>query len=472
MAHWGATARHAALAGALCLSALPGLAADLKSTDLDSTAALREAVTIDGVMDHLRAFQAIADANGGNRAAGRPGYDRSADHVAALLERAGYTVTLEPFDFPFFEEVAPPILTAIGVEIDRGQVITLPNSASGDVTAPLIPPSGSALGCEAKDFQGFIRGAIALIQRGTCTFQAKVDNAVAAGAAGVVIHNEGGPGRTDAFRGRLRDPAPVPVVGIPSDLGARLREGRPDTRLAVEARSGTRSSVNVLADGPEGTTGDTILVGAHLDGVPEGPGINDNGSGAAVILETALRMAELAGDPGGGRPANRVRFAFWGAEEIGLVGSRHHVARLSEQERGRLAAVLNFDMLGSPNPGRFVYDGPVEIQRVFTGYFRAMGLDMGTTPMRGGSDHAPFAAVGIPTGGLYTGAGETKSDTSATRFGGVAGRPFDPCYHQACDDIDNIDRAILDQMADAAAHAILTLSRAPHGGRVGGGAAL
>ncbi|UEM04588.1 M28 family peptidase [Skermanella rosea] len=453
---WMSAARHAVLAGALCLAAVPAVA------DVAATEALRNAVTEDGLLGHLRSFQRIAEENGGNRAAGRPGHERSADHVAALLEQAGYTVRFERFEFPFFEETAPPVLAAPGVALERNQVRTLANSGSGDVTARVVPPSGSSLACEASDFQGFTRGAIALVRRGTCTFQTKVGHAAAAGAKGVVIYNEGTEGRTGAFRGQLGDPAPVPVVGVPAEIGLRLREARPEVRLAVDARTGTRSSRNVVADGPEGTTGNTVLVGAHLDGVPEGPGINDNGSGAAVVLETALRMAELGG---GEQPANRVRFAFWGAEEVGLVGSRHHLQSLPEEERGRLAAVLNFDMLGSPNPGRLIYDGPAAIERVFRDYFAAIGLEAGSTPMRGGSDHAPFARAGIPTGGLYTGAGEIKSEESAARFGGTAGQPFDPCYHQACDDLTNIDAAVLHQMADAAAHAVLTLARDPEAGK-------
>ncbi|WP_192499253.1 M28 family peptidase [Skermanella pratensis] len=454
-------ARHAVLAGALCLAAVPAVA------DMAATEALRDAVTEDGVMTHLRSFQRIAEENGGNRAAGRPGHEQSADHVAAMLEEAGYAVRFEEFEFPFFEENAPPVLTAPGIAIERDLLRTLANSGSGDVTAPAVPPSGSPLACEASDFQGFTRGAVALVQRGTCTFQTKVGHAAAAGAKGVVIYNEGTEGRTGAFRGQLGDPAPVPVVGVPADYGARLREARPEIRLAVDARTGTRSSRNVLADGPEGTTGKTVLVGAHLDGVPEGPGINDNGSGSAVVLETALRMAGLGeGGLGGGEPpANRVRFAFWGAEEVGLVGSRHHLQSLTEEERGRLAAVLNFDMLGSPNPGRLIYDGPAAIARVFRDYFASIGLEAGSTPMRGGSDHAPFARAGIPTGGLYTGAGEIKSEESAARFGGTAGQPYDPCYHQACDDLTNIDATVLHQMADAAAHAVLTLARDPEAGK-------
>lgn len=457
---WMSAARHAVLAGALCLAAVPA-AAD-PAAEFEASAALREAVTEEGLLGHLRSFQRIAEENGGNRAAGRPGHELSADHVAALLEQAGYTVRFERFEFPFFEETVPPVLAAPGFAVERDQIRTLANSASGDVTAPVVPPSGSPLACEASDFQGFTRGAVALVQRGTCTFQTKVGHAAAAGAKGVVIYNEGTEGRTGPFRGQLGDPAPVPVVGVPADLGARLREVRPEVRLAVEARTGTRSSRNVLADGPEGTTGNTVLVGAHLDSVPEGPGINDNGSGSAVVLETALRMAELGG---GERPANRVRFAFWGAEEVGLVGSRHHLQSLPEEERGRLAAVLNFDMVGSPNSARLVYDGPAAIGRVFRDYFDSAGLEAGSTPMRGGSDHAPFARAGIPTGGLYTGAGEIKSEESAARFGGTAGQPYDPCYHQACDDLTNIDAAMLHQMADAAAHAVLTLARDPEAGK-------
>jgi Zn-dependent M28 family amino/carboxypeptidase len=428
-----------------------------------------------GAFRHLRALQDIASANGGNRAAGTPGYDRSAEYVSEQLAKAGYQVRFEEFEFPFFQERSPAVLvvnTAGGAQqpASTGAVRTLSNSGSGDVTARLHavnlqlgaePPAASASGCEGGDFKDFERGAVALIRRGTCQFQTKVENAVAAGAVGVIIMNEGTDGRKDAFSGQLTKLVQVPVVGIPyalgSTLGAETQAGGVSVHLAVDAVAGKRPSRNVVAETSGSGDGAWIVVGAHLDSVPEGPGINDNGSGTAAVLEAALQLAQ--------EPAQRsrhVRFAFWGAEERGLIGSRHHVDALSDEERRRIALYINLDMVGSPNFTRYVQgpaatdDGPAAVaRRELVAEFRERGLNIEErTGTRFGSDDSSFSQKDILTVGLYTGASGAKSEKQASLFGGTAGRPFDPCYHQACDTIENIDRDVLEQNTRALVRAL------------------
>ncbi len=427
-----------------------------------------------GAFRHLQVLQDIASANGGNRAAGTAGYDRSAEYVSEQLAQAGYQVRFEEFEFPFFEERSPPVLVVSAADGSRqppstGAVRTLANSGSGEVTTRLSavslelgaqPPAASTSGCEAGDFKDFEPGTVALIRRGTCQFVTKVENAVAAGAVGVIIMNEGTDGRKDAFSGQLAKSAPVPVVGIPyalgRTLGAEAQSGRVTVHLAVDAVAGKRLSHNVIAQST-GSGGAWIVVGAHLDSVPEGPGINDNGSGTAAVLEAALQLAQ---EPALGR--RPVRFAFWGAEERGLIGSRHHVDALSEEERRRIALYINLDMVGSPNFTRYVQgpataqDGPAALaRRELVAEFRDRGLNVEErTGTRFGSDDSSFSQKGIPTVGLYTGAGGSKSENQANLFGGTAGRPFDACYHQACDTIDNIDRGVLEQNAQALVHAL------------------
>src|SRR5437763_1411445 len=245
-------------------------------------------VTIgEGAFRHLQALQDIAAASGGNRAAGTVGYDRSAQYVAERLREAGYAVRFEEFEFPFFEERSPPVLLARkpdGTQEPASAaeaVRTLGNSGSGEVTAPLRavklqleadPPLASNSGCDAADFKDFERGAVALVRRGTCQFQVKVDNAVAAGAAGVVIMNEGNESRTGNFSGQLSKAAAVPVVGVPYEFGRSLATltAAGAVHLTVNAVTGKRTTHNVLAD----TAGDgneaLVVVGAHLDSVPEG----------------------------------------------------------------------------------------------------------------------------------------------------------------------------------------------------------
>jgi Zn-dependent M28 family amino/carboxypeptidase len=426
---------------------------------------------------HVQALQDIATANRGNRAAGTAGYDRSAEYVADQLRAAGYTVRFEEFTFPFFEERTPPVLIAGAEGPDpitppREAVRTLMNSGSGAATAPVQsvdlrlqnePLQASTSGCEREDFAGFTSGNIALVRRGTCPFQTKAEQAQVAGAAGLIIMNQGTGDQTGIFGGRLETQATIPILGVTTEVGRQLAQAshnpaRNRVRLAVEVETGTRSTHNVIAERGE-ANGAAIVVGAHLDGVSEGPGMNDNASGSAAVLETALRLAK---EP---EPDTPIRFAFWGAEERGLVGSRHHLNALSENDRRHIDLYINLDMVGSPNFGRFIQMTQPEgrtsaaagLAQSFADYFAARNLPVEerTRNERGyGSDDAAFAARGIPTLGLFTGAGSTKSEDHATQFGGSAGRPFDPCYHGACDTVENVNREVLGQMTDALTHTL------------------
>ena len=183
------------------------------------------------------------------------------------------------------------------------------------------------------------------------------------------------------------------------------------------------------------------MAGAHLDSVPEGPGINDDGSGVAAVLETAV---QLGNSP---QVHNAVRFGFWGAEELGLIGSRNYVESLNLDALKNIALYLNFDMLASPNPGYFTYDGdqslpadtrgqPVVpegsagIERTLVAYLKSAGKTAQDTSFDGRSDYDGFTLAGIPAGGLFSGAEAKMSDEQAKLWGGTANEPFDPNYHQ------------------------------------------
>jgi aminopeptidase S len=217
---------------------------------------------------------------------------------------------------------------------------------------------------------------------------------------------------------------------------------------------------NLIADWPGGDENAVMMFGGHADGVAAGPGINDNGSGTAALLEVALTVAEREL-----RPTKHLRFAWWGAEEVGLVGSRHYVRELPAEQVDRIDGYLNFDMIASPNGGYFVYsaagqpDGSVALERMLTGHFGAAGIETEPIDLAGRSDHAPFADAGIPTGGVFTGAEDTKTAEQARKWGGTAGEPFDPCYHQACDTTTNIDLTLLARTTTALAAAVWTLTR-------------
>jgi Zn-dependent M28 family amino/carboxypeptidase len=264
------------------------------------------------------------------------------------------------------------------------------------------------------------------------------------------------------------------VSGISYEQGAEfVAAGTPTGTLTTDVESDLeRTTYNVIADVPKSelrkikNPDQVVVVGAHLDSVPEGPGINDNGSGSAGILEIAKQLSSTGLYKNLQRP---VRFAFWGAEELSLLGSEHYVANLSEDELSRIYANLNFDMIGSPNYARFVYDGdgsdgdpgPAgsgEIEKVFTDWFDSQGLASEPTAFDGRSDYGPFIAVGIPAGGLFTGAEGVKTPEQVALYGGTAGVAYDPCYHQACDDMTNLSVKALHEMGDAAAFAVATLT--------------
>ena len=489
--------RKTALAAAtILLSASLLSPTQASAVDHVDTKKLRNAVTVNGILQHERAFQRIANENGGTRASGTPGYDASASYVARTLRQAGYKVTLQEFTFPFFNVLEPGTVEQLTPEPTEYETETLEYSGSGDVTGDIvaaggiiIPPTpepSSASGCEPGDFeQAGAEPAIVLIQRGTCTLQQKVENATAAGYDAVLFFNEGQEGRTEIPPVTVGAPASIPVNGLSFEDGAALYAaiqagpvtGRVFASVEVDLN---RKTVNVLADSPKGKKDETIVVGAHLDSVTAGPGINDNGSGSSTILEIAEQMAELGYNK---KLQRQVRFAFWGAEEFNLLGSEYYVSQLTPAQQAKIYANLNFDMLGSPNYVRFVYDGDgsdsdpagppgsAEIEEIFTKYFADQGLASEPTPFDGRSDYGPFIAVGIPAGGLFSGAEGIKTPAQAELYGGTAGQAYDPCYHQACDTITNLSTTALFELGDAAAHATLTLALSktglfPDGSRV------
>ncbi|AGJ54000.1 aminopeptidase Y [Streptomyces sp. PAMC 26508] len=226
------------------------------------------------------------------------------------------------------------------------------------------------------------------------------------------------------------------------------------TTALQQFTSGGATGYNLIADWPGGDPNQVLMAGSHLDSVTSGAGINDNGSGSAAVLETALAVsrAQLA-------PDKHLRFAWWGAEELGLVGSKYYVNNLATTERSKLAGYLNFDMIGSPNPGYFVYDDDPVIEQTFKDYYAGLSIPTEIeTEGDGRSDHAPFKNVGVPVGGLFSGADYTKTNAQAQKWGGTAGQAFDRCYHASCDTTANINDTALDRNSDAVAHAIWTLS--------------
>ncbi len=218
---------------------------------------------------------------------------------------------------------------------------------------------------------------------------------------------------------------------------------------------GGATGYNLIADYPGGDANNVVMLGGHLDSVTAGPGINDNGTGSASILEVALQVKAT-----GFKPTKHLRFGWWGAEERGLIGSTNYVNSLPAAEKSKIKAYLNFDMTGSPNPGYFVYSasgqpsGSLALQQRLQAGFTSLNVQTELTSVGGRSDHAAFARAGIPIGGTFTGAEGRKTAAQATKWGGTAGQAFDRCYHASCDTTANINATALDRNADVIAHAL------------------
>jgi aminopeptidase Y len=463
-----------ALAATAALVATGGIAASTAvaaspacDTRVNNTfAKLLECVELEGVREHQAAFQAIADANNGTRVSGTPGYDESVDYVVERLQAAGWRTTVQDFQFQTFLEFSPAVVQRISPPPAGPVAATaMDYSGSGDVTAAVSRPADAGSGnegCEAADFAGFAAGHIALIQRGGCTFAIKATNAYNAGASAVIIWNNA----AGALNGTLGADftLDIGVVQTTQAIGAELAAGVPGLTMRVKTDTfrGIATTSNVLAELPGKNKNNVVMSGAHLDSVNEGPGINDNGSGSAALIEIAEQLGKV-------KPQNTVRFAWWGAEESGLVGSIHYVNTLPQAELDKIAVYLNYDMFGSPNHVFFIYDGDdsdgvgagagpdgsAQIEKTYEAFFESRGIPYKGTDFSGRSDYGPFIAVGIPSGGLFTGAEGIKTAEEAAIWGGTAGQQYDPCYHLVCDTFDNVNLTALDVNSDAAAYAAL-----------------
>ena len=489
--------RWSVICATVIVAASAAIASPVSAATPQDTAPLREAVTVQGIKEHMAALEAIASANVfegiPTRATGTPGHEASVEYVVEKLEAAGLDVSLQEFEANIFFEEGPAAFERVSPEpfvyprFDgmNGVWFTAEFSGDGDATAnaividftePTTQASASDSGCETTDFGPDTAGKVVLLQRGTCDFGLKVENAQAAGAVAAVIFNEGTIGAAD--RNGILIPtlegynATIPVVGTDYPTGRalvdRIVAGQTvSLRVAVDGfiNAGVVTN-NVIADMPGGRTDRTVIVGGHLDSVYQGPGVNDDGSGVSTMLETAEEMAEL-----GITPRNHVRFIFFSGEEQGLLGSDFYVSQLSKRQIKDTAVMLDFDMLASGNYARLVYDGDGSdhgiagpngsgvVEQVFKDLWDAEGLAYETIPFDGRSDYDAFTQVGIPAGGVFAGAEVRKTPEQVALYGGVAGQQFDPCYHLLCDVLANISDQGLGEHSDAAVHAILTFAQ-------------
>ena len=420
----------------------------------DFAAALQHKVTTDAMMAHLSKLQDIANANHGTRAVGTPGYEATVDYVANTLRNSGFDVQTPEFSARVFHSEKPEV-TVGGKPVESHALDFSLGTPPDGVSGPLVAvPADSPPFCAASDYAGLpMQGAVVLVDRGTCPFAQKEDAAAKRGAVAMIVADNVDEQQMGGTLGPTTE-VKIPVVSVTKSLGVQVRAQPGPTTIKLTASAQSFRARNVIAQTKTGSQSDVVMAGAHMDSVPAGPGINDNGSGIAAVLETAVQL--------GNSPAvhNAVRFGFWGAEELGLIGSRNYVESLDLNALKSLALYLNFDMLASPNPGYFTYDGdqslpadargqPVVpegsagIERTLVAYLKSAGKTAQDTSFDGRSDYDGFTLAGVPAGGLFSGAEAKMSAEQAKLWGGTADQPFDPNYHQSGDTLDHIDRTAL-----------------------------
>jgi Peptidase family M28/PA domain len=475
----------------------------------DTPSKLVECIQTADLWDHMKAFQEIADQNPGpdghaSRNSGEPGYKASADYVASKMEQAGYDVTLQKYKFlyyaftgiPSFSEVSPtPRTYTLNVDWGPGQSTGTADALIQPAGGIVIPPtdtSSSTSGCTAADFNSSMQDRIALIQRGGCNFGVKVQNAQAAGAKGVIIFNEGNPGRTDLLVGSLVDAAGNPIVPtIPVafinfadgvNLLDQFQHGTPpEMNISIAAIvDPNRDDWNVIAESKGGDKNHVVVVDAHLDAI-YGAGMLDNASGSATILDVAEKMKNV-------EPRNKLRFIWFGGEELGLLGSAFYVNDLSSSELSHIGYDLDADVTATPNYTIGVLDpaGPDLFSGVSTNtfpnrvykastvardqaiaYFDSIGKNHELFSPQG-TDAFSFNAVGIPASGLLTGQDCCKNQREVDLFGGNLGNfegnipSFDGgCVDNAflwCDNLSNNDPDVLTFMSKAFATMVVQMA--------------
>ena len=457
------------------------------------TQELRNSVTLDGVLSHLNAFQSIANANGGNRASGYSGYTASRDYVVQTMLQAGYNVTLQELPIDRWQLNGPPIFSKVSPkpreefnyvtkEASSGFTVAFfsgSNSLKGvklqgiNLTIPSGElPNDSTSGCYEDDFSEFEKGNVALIQRGGCSQYEKIINAITAGARAVVLFNEGQSDQTGTIvidLGKaVENGADVPVLFTSYEIGEQLAKESlsHDVRVDIFVNCSIIQTTtdNVIAEIDAGSKESVVVITAHLDSVKGGPGINDNGSGSSVILETAIQLAAL-----GIQPKNKLKFVWFAAEENGLDGSyffmEDYISRKADGISETFVANLNFDMVASPNAARVIsYDeklptGSRALAKLFEDFYDSKELPWEyetADSFLGVTDYDPFYEQDIPGGSIFSGIDTNKSAAQALMYGGNASEPFDKCYHKECDDIYNLNLEYLSQNAQAIAHAVMT----------------
>jgi aminopeptidase Y len=372
------------------------------------------------------------------------GHIATIDYVLSTLESLGDYYNVSTQVFPAVVGNVFEYRLVLGDTVPNSTLamsLTPPTKHKEPVFGPVVLVKND--GCDSSDYPEDVAGAIALIRRGVCPFGTKSSNAGKAGAIAAVVYNhEKGP-----MSGTLGEPDEhhIATFGISDSDAApyikKLEDGKSvDGSAYIDAIVERVGTTNVIAQTIEGDQENCVMLGGHSDSVTEGPGINDDGTGSLTLLEIATKLTKYSVN-------NCVRFAWWAGEEEGLLGSDYYVSQLSKEENLKIRMFMDYDMLASPNYAYQVYNatdavnpvGSEELRDLYTDFYKEHDQNYTYIAFDGRSDYDGFIRHGIPGGGIATGAEGIKSKKEVDMFGGTAGEWYDPCYHQLCDTVDNLN---------------------------------
>ncbi|KAK0631044.1 hypothetical protein B0T17DRAFT_529953 [Bombardia bombarda] len=434
-----------------------------------SSEALQDTIRSDNLLARAKELYEIAklsedEFNHPTRVIGSAGHAGTLAYIYSALEKLGdyYTLSTQPFP-------------AVSGQVFESRLV-LGNSVPGSASPmSLTPPTknkepvhGDLVlvandGCNADDYPASVAGNIAFILRGACAFGSKSELAGKAGAVAAIVYNyeKGG------VAGTLGTPSPdhIATFGLSGKDAAPVLESFKDGRKVdgiayIDAEVNIITTNNILAQTTEGDPDNCVMLGGHSDSVPEGPGINDDGTGSLTLLEIATQLTNFS-------VSNCVRFAWWAGEEEGLLGSDYYVDVLPAEENRKIRLFMDYDMLASPNFAYQVYDarndvnpvGSQELRDLYVDWYTAHGLNYTFVPFDGRSDYDGFIRNGIPGGGIATGAEGVKTKDEAKMFGGKEGDWYDPCYHQLCDDVGNLNMTAWEVNTKLVAHSVATFAK-------------
>ncbi|OTB15905.1 hypothetical protein K445DRAFT_317533 [Daldinia sp. EC12] len=435
---------------------------------LVNTKDLQASIKIENLVERAKSLYSYAELSEPEyghptRVIGSEGHTATLQYIYSALEKLDGYYTLSKQPFPAVMGNVYESQLVIGHEVPKSAFpmsLTPPTTNKQPVYGDLVLVANE--GCDASDYPSNVTGNIAFILRGKCSFGAKSQLAGKAGAVAAIVYNyASGP-----LSGTLESPTPdhVATFGLSGeDAGPvleKLKKGDVIDSIAyIDSEVKQIETTNIIAQTVEGDPDNCVMLGGHSDSVAEGPGINDDGSGSLTLLEVATQLTKFSVN-------NCVRFAWWAGEEEGLLGSDYYVEVLPKEENLKIRLFMDYDMMGSPNFAYQVYDatnaanpeGSEQLRNLYVDWYNEQGLNHTFIPFDGRSDYDAFIRHGIPGGGIATGAEGIKTKEEEVMFGGKAGEWYDPCYHQLCDDVGNVNSTAWLVNTKLVAHSVATFA--------------